>query len=140
MSRCVYYFHIVWATQYRQSILTEEREQAVFRLIVSLGQEIGVEILAVNGMPDHIHLLMKTGAVVNTPDIMKKIKGATSAMLNREPEFQGRFRWQEGYYSVSVTPSHMPKIKAYIHGQKEHHAQGTTHELWERTQDPEESQ
>ena len=92
MSRCVYYFHVVWATHYRQPLLTPSMEEALYRLVVALGRDTGVEVLAVNGMSDHVHLLMKTGAVVNTPEIMKKIKGATSAMLNREPEFQGRFR------------------------------------------------
>ncbi len=136
MSRCDYYFHVVWATKYREPLLFGERELAVYRLLISLGQELGVDIVAVNGMPDHVHFLMKTGAVVNTPDLLEKLKGATSAMLNGDPEFQGRFRWQEGYYSVTVTPSHVPKMEEYIRQQKEHHAAGTTREAWERTEDP----
>ena len=134
MSRCIFYFHVVWATQNRQPLLTQEREQDVFRLVLSMGQDLGVEILAINGMPDHIHVLMKTGAVVNMPDMVKQIKGVSSAMLNRIMQPTERFRWHAGYYAATVTPSHMSKITAYIHGQKEHHATGTTHEFWERTE------
>jgi putative transposase len=101
-------------------------------------QEMDCEILAINGMPDHVHLLLKTGAVVDMPNIMKKIKGNSSALLNRMMGEQERFRWQEGYYAASVTPSHVPKIAAYIHGQKEHHAAGTTHAFWERVEEDEE--
>jgi len=139
MSRCIFYFHVVWATQHREPMLTEEREPHVYRLIVSLAQELKVEILAINGMPDHIHVLMKTGAVVNMPDMVKQIKGISSAMLNRMMQPTERFRWHAGYYAATVTPSHIPKIAAYIHGQKEHHAAGTTHEFWERTETSEDS-
>jgi putative transposase len=138
MSRCLFYFHVVWATQYRQPLLTAEREQAVFRLIMATAYDLGAEVLAVNGMPDHIHVLIKTGAVVDMPHMMKQIKGVTSAMLNRLMQPTERFRWQSGYYSATVTPSHAPKIAAYIQSQKEHHAAGTTHHFWEQTEETEE--
>ena len=139
MSRNLHYFHVVWATQQREPLVTQEYEQDVYRLIISLAQELRVEILAVNGMPDHVHILIKTGAVIDLPSIMKKIKGVSSAMLNRRMKPAGRFQWHEGYYSATVTPSHIAKIAAYIHGQKEHYANGTTKKFWEQTEEEEEN-
>jgi putative transposase len=137
VSRCIHHFHVVWATQYRQELLTPELEKRLFPCILQAATDKSCDVLAVNGMPDHIHILIKTGAVVNMPDIMKTIKGRTSALINHIMEPEGHFRWQTGYCSISVSPSHVPKVVEYIHRQKEHHADGSTHALWEKTTDEE---
>lgn len=117
MSRCLFFFDPVWTTQFWLPLLTEEREEAVYRLVMATARGFGAEVQAVNGMPDRIHLLVKTGASADMPHITKQIKGETSAMLNRLMQPAERFRWQGGYYSATVTPAH---------------AAGTTHAFWEQ--------
>ncbi len=135
MSSWNHYFHVVWATKNRRPILTPEVESAVFKCAITLTTEMKCELLAINGMPDHVHILISTGPQIDISALIKKIKGTTSSMANTMMDHQNYFRWQEGYYSATVTPSHVPKIKEYIQNQKEHHQNGSTHSSWEILQD-----
>lgn len=133
MSRVELYFHIVWATQHRQPFLTSSKEEAVFRCILKLMQSLPYDVLALNGMPDHVHLLIQTGPQVDLSALMQKLKGVTSALVNDMMHHEERFRWQEGYYAATITPSHLPKVKEYIENQRQHHREGTARESFERT-------
>lgn len=96
---------------------------------------MGYSVLAINGMPNHVHLLLQSGPQLDLSALMRQIKGVTSLMVNNMPDFHERFRWQEGYFAITVTPSHLSKVFAYVQNQKEHHRNGITHALWERTGD-----
>src|SRR5579862_644558 len=131
MSRFALYIHIVWATKHRQPYLTPEIEAAVYKLILTEVRSAGYEILALNGMSDHVHLLLQCGPQIDLSRLMKQIKGLSSAMVNEMHGTRHAFRWQDGYYAATVTPSHLPKIRAYVENQKEHHQNNTTSPAWE---------
>jgi putative transposase len=133
MSRYSLYFHIVWATMGRQAWLTPAKEEAVFRCALNLISELGYAVLAINGTPDHVHLLLQTGPSVDLAVLIKKVKGVTSALLNDMTDHDERFRWQEGYFAATVSPSHLSRALAYVQNQKEHHRANTTHHAWEET-------
>lgn len=135
MSQWEHYFHIVWTTKWRQHFLTPEKEEVVFRCALQFAQEAKCEVLAVDGTTDHVHLLLRAGPQIDFSALMKKIKGTTSALLSDMTDHNEFFRWQESYFSATVTPSHVPKIQAYVQNQKEHHRAGTTHTFWERTEE-----
>ncbi len=135
MSRWDLYFHIVWATKNRQPFLTEEREAAVYKIIVALTQAEGQEVLELNGTKDHVHLLLKSGPKFDLSELMKKIKGASSSMLNDMTYHAHHFRWQDGYFAATITPAHLPKVRTYIQNQKEHHQTGNLHRYWEECGD-----
>ena len=133
MSRLNLYFHIVWATKHRQPFLTPEKETAVYRCAMKLIEEMSYTVLAINGMPDHVHLLIQSGPQIDLSVLMKKVKGVTSALINGMTNHTGTFRWQEGYFAATVTPAHLSKVQAYVQNQKQHHVDGTIHALWEQT-------
>ena len=139
MSRLLLYFHVVWATKQRQLWLTPEKEEAVYRCALKIVSARGYEVLAINGMPDHVHMLLKSGPQIDLPLPMKSVKGVTSALLNDMKDHTESFRWQEGYFAVTVTPSHVPKIMAYVQNQKEHHRANTTYIAWEATVEEDDS-
>jgi REP element-mobilizing transposase RayT len=136
MSRLSLYFHIVWATKHRQPLLTPVKEAAVYKSILKICQEMGYTVLALNGMPDHIHILLQSGAKIDFTLLMQKVKGVTSALLNDLTEHEESFRWQQGYYAATVTPSHLARVQAYVENQKQHHLTGTVHAAWEETGEP----
>jgi putative transposase len=138
MSRVLFYFHVVWATKRRQPWLTPDKEQAVYRCVLKMVPERGCEVLAINGMPDHVHLLLKSGPRIDLSLLMKHVKGVTSTLVNDMTNHAEHFRWQEGYYAVTVTPSHLPKVQAYVQNQKEHHRTNSTSNAWEETGEDEE--
>jgi len=133
MSRVDFYFHIVWATKRRQPLLTPSKEQAVFRCTLKLIHDAGYEALAINGMPDHVQLVLKTGPKIDMSVLMKSLKGVTSSLVNDMTDHAESFRWQEGYYAKTITPVQLPTVFKYVQRQKEHHQSGETHPAWEET-------
>ncbi len=127
------YFHIVWATKNRQPLLTPQIEEAVFKCTVKILGRSDYALLALNGMPDHVHLLLNSGPQIDLSGLMKQVKGVSSALVNDILKDSGLFRWQEGYYAATVTPSHVSKITSYVQLQKEHHREGKTYSFWEET-------
>ena len=115
------FYHFVWATHKREWFLEGEIEQKVHRLIQSLASEKNSNVLAVNGMPDHIHLVVKAPATLSASELMQHIKGVSSSTL-RQGEFKHQaFGWQDGYGVFSLSQRDLKEIIAYVQNQKAHH-------------------
>src|SRR5688500_7211988 len=57
---------------------------------------MGCTLLAVGGMPDHIHLIVCAPGKFSPSDLARSFKGPTSALMNDiRPQFSDLFRWQE---------------------------------------------
>lgn len=118
------FYHFVWATHNREWFLTDEVEQNVHRLIQSLACEKHCDVLAINGMPDHIHLVVKTPATISASELMQHIKGVSSSTL-RQGEFKNQaFGWQDGYGVFSLSQRDLKEVIAYVQNQKERHDAG----------------
>ena len=130
-SKSEHYVHFVWATKQREPLITPEIERSVYRCIVDLTIGLKCPVRAINGMPDHVHLVVGLHSDVCSSRIMKQVKGVSSAMINDLHDHQQYFRWQQGYYIRSVSLSHLKGVIAYVDNQKQHHADGTIHAEWE---------
>jgi len=129
------YLHLVWATSARQPLLTPEIEHAVHRCIEHEARKLGCDVLAIDGMPDHVHMAVKLPTKLSIALLMKQAKGISSALANDLGNHEVLFRWQEGYGVLSVSRSHLPKVIAYIENQKRHHAAGKVWSEWEQTEE-----
>ncbi len=128
------FIHIVWATWDRLPLLTPEAEAQAFRVIGAKCQELGVELVAIGGMPDHVHLLVRLPATLTVAHVVKHVKGSSGHLLARQAEERHDFfKWQGAYGAFSVSPHELPKISRYIARQKEHHAAGGLYPEWELT-------
>jgi putative transposase len=87
---------------------------------------MGVEVVAFNGVTDHVHLLVRIPTTVSVADLVKQVKGSSSHMLGKR--LRVPFKWQGGYGAFSLSTSHVPRIREYVLNQEQHHADGTTHE------------
>ena len=115
------FYHFVWATQNREWFLVEERERAAHRLIESLARKQKCDVLALNGMPDHVHLVVSAPATKSAADLMHHIKGSSSTGL-RKREFAGEaFGWQDNYGVFSLSKRDLQEVIAYVQNQKHHH-------------------
>ena len=116
--------HYVWATKGREPLLTPEIEATVYRCIQNEAQSMKCTVLALNGLPDHVHLLVKiTATTPMLADFMKRIKGVSSAFANDLPGRDALFRWQEGYGVHAVATSNKQTIIEYVQNQKQRHAE-----------------
>jgi putative transposase len=123
------YLHLVWGTQSRRPLLTVERREIVFKEIVRKATERRCSLLAVNGVTDHVHVLLHLATSTSIGDLVHDLKGA-SAWAANQGEAKG-FSWQGGYGVFPITPQALPKVIAYIENQEIHHREETTNALLE---------
>ena len=130
MSFNIDYQHFVWATKYREPFLTPELEPLVHTFLREHCAAHATPVLALNGMPDHIHLVVNLHADVSKAAFTKNLKGSSSryVRVHHLPEFQ----WQRGYASFSVSEVLLDKVVAYVDGQKAHHRNRTIIARYER--------
>lgn len=129
------YLHLVWGTWDRMPLLTPDIERDVYRVIGAECANAGAAIVALGGIEDHVHLLAKLSPALAPAELVKQIKGVSSRVVNTQLLSGGSFRWRGGYGAVSVSPSHLERVTAYIARQKEHHATGKLSETLERIED-----
>jgi len=109
--------HCVYSTKNRiQSIREPER---AWRITREIARNIKVDILAIGGTSDHIHLLLALPTNRAVSDVMRELKANSSFILRQNDR---SFRWQDGYGVISVSPGAMPAAIRYIEHQAEHHA------------------
>ncbi len=132
-SKSEIYFHFVWATWKRRPWIASAFERELYRCIQDQVQKQSGVVLALNGMPDHVHLIAKVPATLMPSHLMKQIKGVSSVFVNERFEVEEHFRWQEGYAVFSLSRSHVTRAVKYVQCQKHHHANGSLWPQWEET-------
>jgi putative transposase len=121
------YVHLVWSTWDREPLIPACLTSRLHAVIKGACEKLGCAVLALGGMPDHVHLLVSLGPSASTASVAHAVKGASSRWLNEQPEVAGEFRWQGRYGAFSVSPHERSRVTAYIHNQEQHHTDGT---LW----------
>lgn len=127
--------HFVWATHKRLPLLTEDIERDVYRYIEKVCRDDRCDVLAIGGMPDHVHLLVLLANTMSMADFMHHVKGGSSRFISTKLKTEGWFGWQKHYAAFAVSWSHRKQVIAYIENQKQHHADGT---LWSEAEETDE--
>jgi REP element-mobilizing transposase RayT len=112
------YLHCVWATWDRLPLITPPIEQAVYAAILAKCRELKCEPLAIGGMPDHVHVLVRLHTTVAVADLVKEMKGASSHLVTHEVIPGQFFKWQGAYGAFTVSKSEAARVQAYIENQK----------------------
>jgi len=120
--------HFVWATWDRQPLITADVERRLFRYMETICDRNKCRVLALNAMPDHIHLFVLLSNTVTLADLMKDVKGASSRFFSQTLKPGEWFAWQGSYGASFVSRSHYQAVIRYIENQKPHHA--APHRLW----------
>ena len=88
----------------------------------------GQKLLAINGMPDHIHILVSIEPDMPVSGLVREIKKHSTDFINGNSLAPVKFNWQEGYGAFSYSNSQIPGVVKYIHNQEEHHSVKTFQE------------
>ncbi len=116
--------HIIWVTKYRYKILTGDIQQRCRTVIIQICDSEDVKILKGAVSKDHVHMLIEYRPSIKISDLVKRIKGRTSRMLQQEyPELKrrywGKHFWAIGYGVWSTGNITEELVKEYL----EHHKQ-----------------
>lgn len=115
------YIQIVFAVKGRQSLIQQSWEEELYKYITGIIQNKGQKMLAINGMPDHIHIFIGLKPSCCLSDLVREIKKASNVFINEKKFCPFKFEWQEGYGAFSYSHSALDNVIGYIANQKEHH-------------------
>jgi len=115
------HIHAVFAVQNRECIIRKQWKGELYKYIMGIIKKQGHKALAINGMPDHIHVLFGMRPIQSLSDLLQDIKGDSSRWINERKFIKGHFSWQEGYGAFSYGKSQISRIISYIENQEEHH-------------------
>lgn len=115
------YIQVVFAVKGRNSLIAQSWEEELYKYITGIITNKGQKLIAINGMPDHIHILIGMKPSCCLSDLVREIKKSSNAFINEKKFSKFKFEWQKGYGAFSYSHSSLDNVIAYIQNQKEHH-------------------
>jgi putative transposase len=115
----------VFAVEGRQSLIEPKRNDELQKYITGIISGQNQKLIAINNMPDHVHILIGLKADVALSALVRDIKAGSSGFINRKGWVRGRFGWQEGFGAFSYSRSQLDVVVRYIQEQQKHHATKT---------------
>jgi REP element-mobilizing transposase RayT len=115
------YVQIVFAVKGRENLIQFSWEDQLYKYITGIITKKGQKLLAINGMPDHIHILIGFKPDCNISDLVREVKKSSHTFINENRFCKSKFYWQEGFGAFTYNHSMLNKIITYINNQKQHH-------------------
>jgi len=116
------YLHVVFAVEGRQSLITLEHNDELQKYVTGIVTAQRHKLIAINNMPDHLHLLVGLRPDAMLSDLVRDVKAGSSKFINEKRWVMGRFSWQEGFGAFSYARSQLGAVIRYIQNQQKHHA------------------
>ena len=116
------YVHYVFSPKYRQALIIPEIETRLYKYISGVVDNLNQSLIRINGMPDHIHILVRLRPAMSPSAFIQKVKANSSRWINNNHFFSHHFTWQVGSGIFSIGHRHVPYLIKYINDQKHHHS------------------
>jgi putative transposase len=116
------YIQIVFAVEGRQNLIAPEHNDELQKFITGIVSGQKQKLIAINNMPDHLHLLVGLRPDSSLSDLVRDVKAGSSKFINGKHWVAGRFSWQEGFGAFSYSRSQLGAVIRYIENQQRHHA------------------
>jgi putative transposase len=114
----------IFAVKFRASLIHSSWEDELYRYITGIVQPKH-KMIIINGVPDHLHMLIGYRPTQSMSDLMQDVKSGSSRWINDNNYSNDRFEWQSGYGAFSYGKSQLPDVIRYIENQKSHHRKQT---------------
>jgi REP element-mobilizing transposase RayT len=115
------HIHFVFVVKYRKALIDPSWKDELHKYIIGIVQNNEHKALAVNAMPDHVHLLVGLRPSQSISDLMQDVKGSSSKWINEKGFVKSRFEWQSGYGAFACGKSDLTRVIRYIQNQEQHH-------------------
>lgn len=117
--RCAY--HVVWCPKYRRPVIEVDVADRLKQIIREVTAERGCNIIELETMPDHVHLLVECDPQYGIHRLVKQIKGRSSRVLRQEfPSLKSRLPtlWTNSYFVATVGGATLEVVKQYVENQR----------------------
>lgn len=111
----------MFAVNGRLSLVRPEFKEDLYKYITGIVRNNGQKLISINGMSDHIHILIGLKPAMALADLVRDSKADSSNFINKNRWVRGKFSWQEGYGAFSYGHSQLDTIIRYIQNQEKHH-------------------
>jgi len=122
------YIHVIFAVKGREHLISPLWKNELYKYITGIITNQQQKLIAINGMPDHIHLLIGLQPKMALSNLVRDIKANTSKFINEKSWVQGKFEWQHGFGAFSYSHSQLTTVIQHIQQQEEHHKKRTFRE------------
>ena len=114
-------YHCVWCPKYRRPVLVDEVDRRLNEVLREVCREKGAEVIELEVMPDHVHLLTSVDPQFGIHRLVKAIKGRSSRVLRHEfPSLKSRLPslWTNAYYVGTVGGANLETVRQYVESQR----------------------
>lgn len=115
------YIHVVFAVKGRANLILKNWKEELYKYTTGIVTNKKQKLIAINGMPDHIHILPGIKPDCALSELVRDIKANTSKFINEKKWVAGKFEWQKGFGAFTLGHSQLGAIISYIEKQEEHH-------------------
>jgi putative transposase len=115
------YIQFVFAVQNRISLIQPDWEEDLYKYVTGIARNHKHKMIAINGMPDHLHVFVGLNPTQSMSDFMRIMKGESSEWINSKKFIKGKFSWQAGYGAFSYGRSQIDQVYNYVMNQEKHH-------------------
>src|SRR5262249_25616993 len=121
-------FHVIFSTKNRLPFLDAELKSQLFAYMGGIVREMAGKALLINGMADHVHVLLSLASTLSIAEMFRVLKANSSRWVHEKWPARWEFAWQTGYGAFSVSQSNIAQVTQYIANQEEHHCTMTFQE------------
>ncbi len=111
----------IFAVKFRIGLVGAAWKEELYKYITGIVQSHNHKMLAINGMPDHLHAFFGMRPTQSLSDLMREVKGRSATWVNEMGFVKGHFEWQSGYGAFSYAKSDVKRIAQYVINQEMHH-------------------
>ena len=115
------YIQVIFAVKGRNSLISPAWEEELYKYISGIVKNNKQKMLAINGVPDHIHIFVGMKPSCCLSDLVREVKKSSNNFIKEKALCRYKFEWQDGYGAFSYSHSALDNVIAYIMNQKEHH-------------------
>ena len=121
------FYHFVWSTKDRLPLITVSNRDAIYGAIGAKAGDLRGIVYALNGMSDHVHLVVTVPPSIALASFIGQVKGSASHLAARLGDSSAvePFAWQAEYGVLSISEAHLPIVVRYVRQQQQHHAANT---------------
>jgi REP element-mobilizing transposase RayT len=130
------YVHCVWSTWDRLPLITPDIEPQLYAALAAKCQELSCAPLAIGGVADHVHMLVRFTPTLMIARLVGELKGSSSHMITHAIRPGMFFKWQGAYGAFTISKRSVAQVQAYILNQKTRHATGSLLAELEQSSNP----
>lgn len=119
------HLQFVFAVQNRMSLLQTRWKDQLYKYITGIAQNHGHKMIIINGMHDHLHIVIGMRPTQSISELLQMIKRDSSKWINENKLVSGKFQWQAGFGAFSYSRSQLPALINYVQNQEIHHCKKT---------------